>query len=90
MDAPKEKPPSTTITSQILVYLLSALLPPLGVWPAIKYLHQEDSKSKKIGLTALLLTIVSTIITIWLTIGFINSFTKELNRQLDLYQGIGF
>ncbi len=84
----KEKSLSTTIGRQLLVYLLSVFLPPLGIWPAIKYLRQQDKKSKKIGLTALFLTIASIVITSWLTINFINSFREELNNQLNLYQGI--
>jgi len=86
----KEKPLSTTFGRQLLVYLLSIFLPPLGIWPAIKYLHQQDEKSKKIGLIALFLTIASIVITIWLTISFINSFSKGLDNQLNLYQGIDF
>jgi len=86
----KEKSLSTTFTRQLLVYLLSVFFPPLGIWPAIKYLHQQDKKSKKIGLTALFLTIISIVITSWLTISFINSFSKSLDNQFNLYQGIDF
>jgi len=86
----KEKPLSTTFGRQLLVYLLSVFLPPLGIWPAIKYLRQQDKKSKKIGLAALFLTIASIVITSWLTISFINSFRKGLDNQLNLYQGIDF
>ena len=86
----KEKFLSTTFRRQLLVYLLSVFLPPLGIWPAIKYLRQQDKKSKRIGLTALFLTIISIMITSWLTISFINSFSKGLDNQLNLYQGIDF
>ena len=86
----KEKLLPTTIGRQLLVYLLSVFLPPLGIWPAIKYLRQQDEKSKKIGLAALLLTIASIVITSWLTINFINSFKEGLNNQLNLYQDIDF
>ena len=86
----KEKSLPITIGRQLLVYLLSVFLPPLGIWPAIKYLRQQDEKSKKIGLTALFLTIISIVIISWLTISFINSFSKGLDNQLNLYQGIDF
>jgi len=86
----KEKSLSTTLLKQLLIYFISFFLPPLGIWPAIKYLRQSDGKSKKIGLAALFLTIISIAITIWLTINFINSFNKELGSQLDLYQGIEY
>jgi predicted amidophosphoribosyltransferase len=79
----KDKPQPVTLGRQILVYLLSFLLPPLGLWPGIKYLKQPDKKSKIIGLIAITLTIVSVIITVWLYLGFINIVNQELNRQLN-------
>lgn len=51
---------------------MSVFLPPLGLWPGIRYLKQKDEKSRMIGFIAITLTIVSTAITIWLTLGFIN------------------
>jgi len=72
------------------IYFVSFFLPPLGIWPAIKYLRQSDEKSKKIGLVALFLTIISIVIASWLTISLINSFNKELGNQLNLYQGIDY
>ncbi len=86
----KEKPLSTSTTKQILIYLLSILLPPLGIWPAIKYLRQSDEKSKKIGIAAIILTVISLVITIWLTMGFIKTFQKQLGTQLNQYQDLGF
>ena len=86
----KDKPPVTTLSRQLIVYAISFFLPPFGLWPAIRYLRQQDEKSKKIGLAAIVLTIISILLTIWLTISFINSFNRELNNQLELYQGIDY
>jgi len=86
----KEKPLSTTLLKQLSIYFISFFLPPLGIWPGIKYLRQPDEKSKKIGLAAILLTIISIIITSWLTMNLINSLNKELNNQLNLYPGLDF
>lgn len=86
----KEKPPSTSTSRQILIYLLSVFLPPLGIWPAIKYLRQSDEKSKKIGLAAIILTVISIVITIWLTAGFVKLFQKQLGTQLNPYQDLEF
>ena len=86
----KEKPLSTTFTRQLLIYLLSVFFPPFGIWPAIKYLRQSDERSKKIGLVALFLTIISIVITTWLTISFLNSIGKEFSNQLNIYQGIDY
>ena len=85
----KDKPPSTTIAKQIVIYLTSFFLPPLGLWPAFKYIKQKDSKSKTIGFVALFLTIVSLIVSIWITTNFINSIKKQVNNQQNLYNEIG-
>lgn len=77
---------STAISKQIFVYLLSFILPPLGLWPAIKYLKQKDEKSRMIGFIAIVLTIIATVFTIWFTFGFINTFNRELNANLNLYR----
>ena len=77
---------STGIQKQIGVYLLSFFLPPFGLFPAIKYLRQADSKSKTIGAIALALTAISILITISLTKLALGTFES----QLQIYQGIGF
>ena len=77
---------SLGIQKQIGVYLLSFFLPPFGLFPAIKYLRQADSKSKTIGAIALVLTVISILITISLTKLVLGTFES----QLQLYQGIGY
>jgi len=86
----KEKPLATTFGKQLMIYLISVFLPPLGILPAIKYLRQPDAKSKKIGLVTLVLTIISVIVTTWLTIGLVNSLSKGMSDQLNLYQNLGY
>ena len=80
----KDKPLSTTIGRQIYIYLLSLLLPPLGLWPAFKYLRQPDEKAKKIGIIAVLLTIISIVVSSWFAISFTNSFIKDITSKYDL------
>ena len=77
---------STGIQKQIGVYLLSFFLPPFGLFPAIKYLRQADSKSKKIGVIALVLTVISILITISLTKLVLGTFES----RLQIYRGIGY
>lgn len=85
-DQSKDKSLSTTIARQIFIYLLSFLLPPLGLWPGIKYLKQKDEKSRIIGFIAIVLTIISIALTVWFTLGFINVFNQQLNSSLNLYK----
>lgn len=57
---------------------MSLLLPPFGFWYAWKYWGQDDEKSKKIAVTAAVLTIISIVITIWVTEVLINSINQSL------------
>jgi len=78
----KEKPLSTSILKQFSVYLISFFLPPFGLVPGIKYLRQGDSKSKQIGIIAIVLTIVSLAVTIWLSLRIMGSVNQAVNSQL--------
>jgi hypothetical protein len=74
---------STTVFTQIWMYALSVFLPPLGLWPGIKYFRNSDPKAQQIGTIAIVLTVLSTIITIWLTFKFLNIYTSTLNESLN-------
>jgi hypothetical protein len=80
----RDKPPITTLSRQIIVYFVSLFLPPLGLWYVWKYFKQKDGKSKRIGIVAIILTITSTLVAIWLTGEFINSITQSLNSINNL------
>ena len=80
----RDKPPSVSLSRQITVYFISLFLPPFGLWYAWKYLKQKDGKSKKIGITALILNIISIIIAIWFIERFVNSISQSLN-SVNIY-----
>jgi hypothetical protein len=86
----KPAPLPTNTVKQIGIYALSILLPPLGLWPGVKYLMQKTSKAKIIGLVAILLTIVSTLVTSYYFIGWANKINQEVTKQLNQYQNIGY
>ena len=75
-----------TIGKQISIYALSFFLPPLGLIPGIKYLLRKDQKTKTVGIIAIILTIISIMVTIWMSVGFISQVTK----QIQLYQNLGY
>ena len=79
----KDKPVSTGIGKQILVYLISFFLPPFGLPWAFRYLKQNDEKSRIIGYTVITITILSLIINIWLITAFINQTNKAINNDLN-------
>ncbi len=82
--------PPISIAKQIGVYALSILLPPLGLWPGIKYVLQKDEKTKTVGIITIILTIVSTIVTLWLFMNTITSVTSGVNSSLNQYQNLGY
>jgi uncharacterized membrane protein YvbJ len=86
----KDAAPSISLISQILIYSLSFFLPPLGLWPGIKYLKQSDQKSKKIGWAAIILTVISTVLTIYICMYTLDSFSKYYGNQAKIYQDLNF
>lgn len=83
----KDKVPSTSVLAQAGVYAVSILLPPLGLWPGVKYLRQNDEKSKRIGIAAIILTILSLAVAIYIIAGAINSFNSTLNSLTNTNLG---
>jgi len=76
----KAPPRSTTLLTQIGIYALSIFLPPLGLWPGIKYLRESDPKAKQIGMVAVALTILSVVATIWISFGLMQSYISQINQ----------
>jgi hypothetical protein len=81
----KPSPPSTSISDQILLYLKSLLLPPMGIIWGFRYLRQSDTKSKVIGLIAISVTIIEIIWLIQTTVYTINTVNQQINQQMKLY-----
>lgn len=82
--------PPITIGKQIGIYALSILLPPLGLWPGIKYVLQKDEKTKTVGIIAIILTILSTIVTLWFFSNIITGITSSISSPLNQYQNLGY
>ncbi len=70
---------STSAQKQIVIYLISFFLAPLGLWFAWKYIKQNDRKSKTIGIAAIALTVISVAITIWTMAALYNSIRQWFN-----------
>ena len=83
----KDPPPSTNLSHQIGIYLLSIFLPPFGLVPGVRYILQKDQKTRIIGLVAIVLTFLSLGITIWLSVGVFNTLNQQLNSQMNGLQG---
>lgn len=83
----KEAPPSVSIEKQIMLYLGSALLPPMGIIWAQKYFRQPKQIYKIVGTVMVSLTLISAIISIKLTLDFFHSLDEQVTKQLNGMQG---
>jgi hypothetical protein len=79
-------PHSTSVSKQIIVYLISFFLAPFGLWYAWKYLRQDDHTSKIIGAVVIALTIMSMAVTIWTAVRLFNS----VNQYFDSLPNLGY
>lgn len=78
-------PPSLSIDALALLYIGSALLPPMGIYWGWKYLTSSDPKRKLAGYIAFGITIIAFLITIKITMNFMDSINKQMNQ----YQSLG-
>jgi predicted amidophosphoribosyltransferase len=87
-----EPPIGTGLVDQLLLYAFSIILPwilylAITKWQGIKYLRAPNARAKQIGLIALVLLIVSSVVAFWimdmwvqnLLQGFSQSQTSDLN-----------
>ena len=72
----------TSVGKQIVVYLVSLLVPPFGFWYVWKYLRQGDKKSRIIGIVSLILTIIAIVLSIWLWEKSVAALNQAMNSSL--------
>ena len=82
----KEPPYRFSWGATIAIILESILLPPFGLIPGIRYLRKNDITAQIIGVIAIGLTIISTVILIMFTKNLIDSTVKTYNDTLN-FQG---
>jgi hypothetical protein len=78
----KEAPAEITTITKIGLYALAIFLPPLGLWPGIKYLMKKDEQAKKIGGITVALTLVSTILTTWWIFKLLGNYLEILDGMM--------
>lgn len=82
----KELIEKISLAKQIWIYFVSIAGPPLGIIYFFKYIGNANPTMRKIGIIALVLTIISSIITLWWGIGLYHSF----QQQMQQFQGVGY
>jgi Double zinc ribbon len=89
-----EPPLSTSIGTQAWIYIFSAVLPiicylAISYWPAIKYFKSADPQAKQIGMIAIAILTISSIITFWLGIVWIQqTIQSSINSVGNLGGGL--
>ncbi len=73
------------VGKQIWIYFVSIVAPPLGLIWFFKFIGSKSGQKRLVGIIALILTIVSSAVTIWVSMGFVTM----LQQQLSTYQNIG-
>ena len=68
---------------QISIYSMSLFLPPFGLIWTFKYLN--DPNRRIVGFIAGAITIISLILTVWLTMGFF----QGIQSQMSQYSNVG-
>ena len=89
-----EPPLGVALIDQLLLYAFSIILPWIAYlaitkWQGIKYLRAPGSQAKQIGLIALGLLIVSSIIMFWLTAIWIQGYIQQSLNDVNNLGGLG-
>jgi hypothetical protein len=69
-----------------MLYILSFIVPPMGIIWGWKYIKQTDRKSRIVGYVAIGLTVVAIILAAQATMGVVNSVTSQVG-QIQSLQG---
>lgn len=81
----KEKLLPISALTQIGFYALAIFLPPLGLWPGIKYVMKNNPHAKRVGAITIVLTLISSALTIWAIFALFNNYIGQLNEVLYLF-----
>lgn len=85
---------SITPTTQAWIYIFSIILPMfcylfIAKWPGWKYYKSRDPQVRQVGINAIVLLILSTIITFWLATIWVNdaiqSSVNSINADMSAY-----
>lgn len=81
----KQKNLSTSLGTEITVYLVSFLLAPFGIVWGLKYFKENNPRARRIAWGSVIVTAIALLIGFWA----VASYLSELKQQLLMYQGLG-
>lgn len=85
----RAQPLSTSSGIQLWIYFLSIIMPliaflAIGYWPGVKYLRSSDENAKQIGYIATALMVISTVLTFWWTIVWLQGYVQSQVSNVNL------
>jgi len=83
----REKPPSTAWLMQIGLYLLSVFLPPLGLWPGMKYLRSSHAPARRVGIIVAVLTAISFVVSLMIFERWLSNAVQQASNTLSGFGG---
>ncbi len=89
-----EPPLGVALMDQLLLYAFSIILPWIAYlaitkWQGIKYLRAPSAQARQIGLIALVLLVVSSIIMFWLTTMWVQGYIQQSLNDVNNLGGLG-
>jgi len=81
----RPRPLSTSLLSQIALYLKTLLLPPLGFIWGYRYLRQPGTNSKIVGLITIAITIIEIVLLVEFAVNLVNTVNQQIYQQTSLY-----
>ena len=87
-------PLGTSLLDQLLLYAFSLVLPWIAYlaitkWQGIKYLRSSDAQTRQIGMIALGLLVLSSVIAFWLTYVWIQGYVQSSLNDVNNLGGLG-
>lgn len=81
----KDKPVSTDLWPLVWLFVLSTLLPPLGIGLTIRYIKSEDQKAKSIGWISLMVTGLALIAAVYASKAILDVINSQVSSQMQNY-----
>lgn len=79
----KPQPLSTTIIQQLIIYVSSVFLPPIGIIWGIRYIKEKNLTAKIIGIISIILTVIVLVVSVYIVINVINTVNSQINTQVE-------
>lgn len=76
----RKKPLSTSLPRQLLIYLVSFVIPILGFKYAFRYLREDNNKAQVVGIITIVVIVLSIAATIISLKSFMDYYSKILNN----------